>query len=295
MEGAPIITVGIPVYNEELYLVSSIDSVLNQSLKNFELIISDNCSTDASYEIAKTYALKDTRVKAYRHEQNMGIPFNFKFPLLKASTKYFVWLGAHDLFTPEYLKTTIDYLEKNDSVSMVYSNADWIDSQGNFMYKLEEDIQTVGLSRRNALLKIINNTDSGIAVHSVFRTSILQQISYSMEEGDMLLCFIMATYGDIAKLNITGLLFRLIRTETVKERLKRYEEIKIIKSSILNLTLITIKKYLDYIVKNNGLNIREKLLVSISVIRKFTINLTWLAYKRYINKSNIRTAKQSHN
>ena len=285
----PIITIGIPVYNESKFLAATIESVLNQSLAIFELIITDNCSTDNSYQIAMSYAEKDNRIKVYRHETNMGIPFNFRYSLLKATTKYFVWLGAHDMFTPDYLKNTVDYLEKNENVLMVYPNAEWIDYDGKYISKLEEDIDTKGLSKKAALKKVLKNTDSGIGVHSVYRTSILTTVPFGMDE--ILMFFIMAIHGEIVRLNFVGILFRVIRVETVEERLKRYKEIKILNKSTINFTLSRIRMHLFYTWKVCKMGVLDKLSVSYHVIKKFMIIELWIQYKKSINKGNIRTVK----
>ena len=289
MAQSSVVTVGIPVYNEGKFLAATIESVLNQSLTNFELIITDNCSTDNSYQIAMSYAEKDSRIKVYRHEKNMGIPFNFRFSLLKATTKYFVWLGAHDLFTPEYLKNTVGYLEMNENVLMVYPNAEWIDNENKFISKLEEDIETLGLSKKKALKKVLNNTDSGIGVHSVYRTSILNIVPFGMDE--ILMFFIVAIHGEIIKLNFVGILFRVIRVETVEERLKRYKDIKILNKSTIHFTIARIKKHLFYTWKVSKMNFFDKVSVSYSVIKKFMIIELWIQYKKSINKGNIKTVK----
>lgn len=291
MTDQPIITVGIPLYNEEKYLASTIESVLNQSLKNISVIISDNCSTDRSYEIAQSYAGKDGRIRAYRHEENKGIPYNFTFALMKAETKYFIWLGAHDMMTPEYLKTGVEYLEKNENVLMVYPDAEWIDQENKFISKLEEDIQTTGLSKKDALNKIINNTDSGVAVHSIFVTEALKKIPFGMDVGgEILIFFIMAVYGEIARLNITGLLFRVVRNETVTERLKRYKDIKILNSSF-NFTIERIKKHLSYTWKMKELKTSDRISVSYNVIKRFLLIHLWIQYRKLRPKEQIRTVK----
>jgi glycosyltransferase involved in cell wall biosynthesis len=286
---SPIVTIGIPVYNEERFLALAIESVLKQSLTNFELIITDNCSTDNSYQIAMSYAEKDNRIKVYRHDKNMGIPYNFRYSLLQATTKYFVWLGAHDLFTTDYLRNTVEYLEKNENVLMVYPNAEWIDTENKFISKLEEDIETIGLSKKNALKKVLKNNDSGIAVHGVYRTSILNSVPFGMDE--ILMFFIVAIHGDIVKLNFAGILFRVIRVETVEERLKRYKDIKILNKSTLSFTIARIRKHLFYTWKVSKMNFFAKVSVSYSVIKKFMIIELWIQYKKSISKGSIKTVK----
>ena len=290
------ISVVIPNYNGKQLLESNIPSVyhalLSSDISDFEIIISDNCSTDSTFEIAKKYSEKDSRIKVYRHEKGMGAPFNFRYALLKSSSKYFIWLGAHDLLTQDYLQTGVIYLEENKNVLMVYPKANWIDNQNNFLSELDEDIQTIGISKKNALIKILKNADSGVAVHGIYVTSALKAIPFGMDVGgEVLMLFIIAIGGDIVRLDFIGLLFRLSRSETVLERLKRYRELKVLKSSFLNFTLIRIQKHLFYTWKFTGLSVIEKLIVSFHVIKKFMIIQLWIQYKQYFNKGNIKTVK----
>lgn len=287
----PVITIGIPVYNEEKYLAATIESAQNQTLKNILVIVADNCSTDSSYEIAQSYADSDSRIKVYRHSENIGIPDNFKFALNKSDTKYFIWLGAHDLLKPDYLERGVEYLEKNKNVLMAYPRAEWIDAEGKFISLLDEDIETAGASRKDALIKVVKNTDSGIGVHGIYAASELKKIPFGMNVGgEVLMFFVIASKGDIAKLNFTGLLFRVVRKENIAERIKRYKEIKIVNSSSI-FTFVRIKKHLAYTFKTKELSFIDKLKVSYSVFRKFIMIHLWIQYRKLRPGKDIKTVK----
>ena len=77
----PKISVGIPVYNGEKFIRKSIESVLRQTYRNFELIISDNASTDSTSDICTEFLTKDSRIKFVRQDKNMGPIWNFNFVL----------------------------------------------------------------------------------------------------------------------------------------------------------------------------------------------------------------------
>ncbi|MEO8664829.1 MAG: glycosyltransferase family 2 protein [Ignavibacteria bacterium] len=287
----PIITVGIPVYNEEKYLASTIQSVLDQTLKNIEIVIADNCSTDSSYDIAMGYAERDPRISVYRQEENIGIPNNFRFALNKSKTKYFIWLGAHDMFKPDYLERGVEFLEKNKNVLMAYPRAEWIDTENKFISNLDEDIQTTGLSKRDALIKVVSNTDSGVGVHGIYVTSALKQIPFGMDVGgEALMFFVIVTQGDIAKLDFTGLLFRVVRKETVIERIKRYKEIKIVSSSFI-FTIHRIRKHLHYTFASKELSFSDRVRVSYVVFKRFIMIHLWIQYRKLRPGKEIKTAK----
>ncbi len=109
-----IVTIGIPVYNGEKTLAKTIDSLLKQTLLEFEIIISDNASTDSTDEICNEYMKKDKRIKYFRQKNNLGEIPNYKFVLEKAITKYFLWFSADDLIIETFLEDNINFLEKNE-------------------------------------------------------------------------------------------------------------------------------------------------------------------------------------
>ena len=112
----PLVTVGIPVFNGEKYIRKAIDSILAQTFTNFEIIISDNASTDQTEIICKEYEKKDERIRYIRHKNNRGADFNFRFGLSKAKSKYFVWLAYDDYWESTFLEKNTIILEENHNV-----------------------------------------------------------------------------------------------------------------------------------------------------------------------------------
>ncbi len=109
----PKLSIGMPVYNSEDIIHNAIKSILNQTFTDFELIISDNHSTDGTASICKGYALADSRIKLIRQPVNMGGEANFKFVLDQAKGEYFTWVASDDMRTEGFLGKNIDFLEKN--------------------------------------------------------------------------------------------------------------------------------------------------------------------------------------
>ena len=103
----------MPVFNDRDFIEKSIQSLLNQTFCNFELIISDDCSTDGSQDICLRYANLDSRIKYIRHAKNIGISNNMKFVLCKAVGEYFMWAGDDDLWAPNFVEVLYDLLKKN--------------------------------------------------------------------------------------------------------------------------------------------------------------------------------------
>ena len=99
----PRVSVGMPVYNREKYVGAAIEAHLNQTCTDFELVITDNASTDHSEEICRSFAAKDPRVKYYRNPQNLGASGNYRRCFELSTGEYFRWTPSDDLVSPNLL------------------------------------------------------------------------------------------------------------------------------------------------------------------------------------------------
>lgn len=100
----PAISIGMPVHNGEAYLRETLASILAQTFDNFEVIVSDNASTDATATIVEKFAARDGRIRVIRQPQNIGALANFRFVLEEARAEFFVWRAHDDLTAPNYLE-----------------------------------------------------------------------------------------------------------------------------------------------------------------------------------------------
>lgn len=114
------VTVLMPVYNVEKYIEKSIDSILNQTYKNFELIIIDDGSTDKTIE--KICKYKDERIILKRNETNKGLPYTRNLGLSMATGEYIAFLDGDDIAHEKRLELQIDLLENNNQIDLVGSN-----------------------------------------------------------------------------------------------------------------------------------------------------------------------------
>ncbi len=117
----PLISIGLPLYNAEKFLVKRINNILSQTLTDFELIVSADPSNDSTLEICKELAKKDHRIKYFEQDKKMGWVWSFSFVTKKAVGKYFVWAAADDLWSPNYLEKHIENLENDDKAVGCYS------------------------------------------------------------------------------------------------------------------------------------------------------------------------------
>lgn len=103
----------MPVFNGEKYIREALDSLLAQTFTDFELIISDNASTDGTEAICREYVKKDPRIRYVRQPENRGGAANFWFLLDEAWSEYFIWAACDDIRSHDYLEINYDFLSKN--------------------------------------------------------------------------------------------------------------------------------------------------------------------------------------
>ena len=128
------VSIGLPVFNAERYVWRAIDSILGQTYENWQLIISDNCSTDGTAQICRAYAEKDRRITYVRQSRNLGLYPNFHFVSQLAAGKYFVWRAADDELEPTFLQESVDAFERDPSLSLVAPRAEAIGPSGEHLH-----------------------------------------------------------------------------------------------------------------------------------------------------------------
>ena len=124
-----LVSIVMPNYNSERFLPQTIESVLNQTYTNWELLIVDDCSTDGSVALIKGYAEKDERVKLFQNEINRGAAYARNFALQKAKGKWIAFLDSDDLWMREKLEKQISFMEEN-GYDFTYTDYDRIDEEG---------------------------------------------------------------------------------------------------------------------------------------------------------------------
>lgn len=114
----PQVSIGMPVYNGVPFIREALDSLLAQTFTDFELIISDNASTDGTEAICREYAAKDARIRYVRQSENRGAAANFQFVLDEAVGEYFMWAAADDVWLPKFIETCVNLLNGDQSAQM---------------------------------------------------------------------------------------------------------------------------------------------------------------------------------
>ena len=123
------VSIIMPAYNVEQFISESIKSVLAQTYQDWELIIVDDNSTDNTYEIAKSYAESDGRIKVIRFSENRGAALARNAAIEAAKGKYIVFLDSDDLWLPHKLEEQLEFMREND-LAFTYSSYELIDEAG---------------------------------------------------------------------------------------------------------------------------------------------------------------------
>lgn len=140
----PKISVLMPAYNVENYISESVLSILNQSFKDFELIIVDDCSTDKTWNILQELAKTDERIKIFRNNNNLYIAGTRNVLLSKAQSPYIAWQDADDISYPKRLEIQYEFLKKHHKVGIVGGFLEFFkDSKASSIRKYAPDDKTL--------------------------------------------------------------------------------------------------------------------------------------------------------
>jgi glycosyltransferase involved in cell wall biosynthesis len=133
MTSNPPVSIGLPVYNGENYLGEALDSLLQQTYPDFELILCDNASTDRTEEICRDFAARDARIRYHRQPENIGALANYNQAFESARGKYFKWAAHDDICAPEFLAVCVRELEEQPDVVLTYPKISYINDKGEYL------------------------------------------------------------------------------------------------------------------------------------------------------------------
>lgn len=127
----PRVSIGMPVYNGGDLLPQALDALLAQTYTDFELIVSDNASTDETESICRDYAARDQRIRYIRQEKNLGAVPNFNRVFEVSRGEYFKWASHDDLCGPTFIERCVEVLDGNPDIAWCHTRSSHIDAEGN--------------------------------------------------------------------------------------------------------------------------------------------------------------------
>lgn len=169
------LSIGMPVFNDARFLPAALDSILNQSFRDFELIISDDLSTDGSASICQDYAARDPRIRYIRQPKNIGISANMKFLLKEARGKYFMWAANDDLWDADFISSLVSNLEKDSASIVAFSPFTYIDEDSQLIEPaVIRAVDYAGETAFERVRKLTKIYDDGFGYGIFVREKILQ-------------------------------------------------------------------------------------------------------------------------
>ncbi len=169
----PIVSIGLPVYNGAAGLEAVLDSLIGQSCRDFEIIISDNASTDRTADICLAYAAQDARIRYIRQSSNIGAEANFKFVLDEARTPFFAWAASDDFRSNDYLAENIQFLREHPEFVASTSPNCFVGQESDEKRLITFAIDGEVEDRFDAFFD--NCWDSHAIFYSVMRTDVVKQ------------------------------------------------------------------------------------------------------------------------
>jgi len=174
MTTVPRLTIGLPVYNGEKYIAESLEALLGQSFTEFELIVSDNASTDSTGDICRRYQKQDSRLRYYRQPRNIGLSPNHNFVVDQARGELFKWASYDDLYARDLLERCIDALDKYPEVVLAHSWTANVDGSGAVFEAYGYPLNTAS-ARAPERFKSMLFDNGGDDDYGVIRTEVLRR------------------------------------------------------------------------------------------------------------------------
>ncbi len=199
---APLVSIGLPVYNGQNYLGATLDSLCAQTYRNIEIIISDNASTDATGAICLQYAAKDPRIRYFRNQKNLGAARNYNLTMEYARGVYFKWSAHDDLCKETFIESCVEVLEREPTVVLAYPKTIIIGPKGEIIDDAFEDYYNIRDAEPHRRYKRFTRTPLDCnAVFGVMRLKTLRRTPGigPYESSDRVLLGELALRGEIAE------------------------------------------------------------------------------------------------
>ena len=287
----PLVSIGMPIYNGADFLRCALESLLAQDYDNFELIISDNHSTDSTREICLDYLARDNRIRYHRNNTNIGAINNFNRVFELSQGEYFMWHAHDDLREPNYLSSCLEIMEMNPNVILCCSST-LLNEDGSFR-ESREDLNTVGASLNRRFRKILW-INSCASIYGLMRSSVLRKTGLFRNTigSDNLLLAELSLRGEIHQLPLF-LFKKKIRSGSIIKKIKAIFESTLHANNSRSFFPF-IKLALEHwkLVQNSRLKRKEKFIAFLDIILcfllKYKVLLSDPFFTLYLNLSKLK-------
>ncbi len=169
----PLVSVGMPLYNAEEYVDEAIESLLGQTFEDFELVISDNASTDGTVERCRQWVTEDSRIVLLESDTNRGAAWNYNRTVEASSGRYFRWQAHDDRCASDHLLRLVDCFSEDSEIVLAYSLTRLIDADGDEIRLLHDSLGIASDSAAQRYRMMIRNLKDCNAVFGLIDRSVL--------------------------------------------------------------------------------------------------------------------------
>lgn len=225
--------IGMPIYNGARFIRPALESLCNQTYRNWRLFISDNCSTDATGEICREFVQNEPRITYVKHPVNRGIVENFGYVLDQADLKYFMWAASNDMWDPGFLASCVGNLEKDNRVGIAFTGVYAIDTYGRVIRGCPTLPSLSGYASYKTIYRYLMDPEiNGKAnlIHGVYRLELCKAAwAATFKSGKDVwgqdMCFVLAALSRRGAIVDERVLFhkRYVRADDTPEKVNRIE------------------------------------------------------------------------
>jgi len=198
----PLVSIGLPIYNSERHVAQSIESLLDQSFRDFVLYISDNASTDRTGEICLGYAKRDARIRYHRSDRNIGMSENFNLTFSWARSKYFRWATADDYCDARLLEDAVQCMERDPMLALCYPRAIFVDAEGKALYRWQDELHLMQDDPALRFRAVVSNIGRVHHHLGLMRT-------YCMRRTRLFARHVSSDVGFVAEMSLYGKFFQI--------------------------------------------------------------------------------------
>ncbi|MFI0235138.1 glycosyltransferase family 2 protein [Streptomyces sp. NPDC016845] len=171
----PRLSIGLPVYNGEEYLAEALDALLGQTYEDFELVISDNASTDGTQDICRKYEAQDPRIRYIRLHRNIGAAPNHNYVFTQCKGELFKWASHDDLYARDLLRRCVEALDERPDVVLAHADQAVIDGEGRITVPYAYTLDTASPSAPERFRSMLMES-GGDDFYGVMRAEVLRRV-----------------------------------------------------------------------------------------------------------------------
>ncbi len=224
----PLVSIGLPVYNGSRYVALAIEALLEQDFADFELIISDNASTDDTAPICEKYKKIDERIRYVRNDSNIGAAKNFNQVFELSSGKYFMWAACDDIYEKGFIVKCLQKLEQHPGAVFCCSEIEFIDETGEPILRSHSSICTTGTNVQERVYDWISRM-GWFEIYSLIRADALKKTRLFLQTygSDVILVLELLLQGDVVKVPEKLFKYRMpLQQKTAHDYMQACEDLR---------------------------------------------------------------------